>query len=612
MRLEALRSSLDARTLDSQMASMRGIDVPSISPADLAGIKMPLNAILSALLKEFSQSQQLVNDSESVQFEHFVNFSIMSDAYGGEFNLTDVSTGNQEFGLDGIAVIANGVMIDDKDEIDELISRNKYLEVDFIFTQAKTAANFDGGDMLKTMIAVEDFFGPLQLLQGEKVQSRHALKNYLYDNAQYFRRGAPRLWIFYVTSGMWKADLNLTALIDQHREKLKGMGLFSEVRFHPVDAARLQSLYFRTKNAVRQQIVFERSVTLPAIKDVKEAHIGVLPITEYLKLIEDENGALRKQLFFDNMRDYMEDSDTNIEIQGTLLSDRRSEFPLRNNGVTIVARKLQRVGNLFDVEDYQIVNGCQTSHVIFNARGQTDASVVVPIKIIVTEEDDVVNKIIRGSNFSNQFDKSQLWATEPFHKDLEVFFESLDGDRKLYYERRKGQFSAAPGVEKVRVVTPVALLKSAASMFLERPHDVTKYYSKLEPEVGRTIFVHGHNPAAYQAAAYAAFRLESLFRNKALPAAYKPLRHHLLMAAKIASLPDKVDLFDKGLGKALEPFLGILSDPAAAAALFAKLSAVADAFKAQAGMDTYHQIAKQVSLRDQLRIAAKALHAPSS
>jgi AIPR protein len=107
--------------------------------------------------------------------------------------------------------------------------------------------------------------------------------------------------------------------------------------------------------------------------------------------------------------------------------------------------------------------------------------------------DEVVTKVIRGSNFSNQFDKSQLWAPEPFHKELEVFFESLEGDRKLFYERRKGQFSATIGVEKVRIVTPIALLKATASIFLERPHDVTKYYTSLEPEVGHSIFVHGHN-----------------------------------------------------------------------------------------------------------------------
>jgi hypothetical protein len=34
---------------------------------------------------------------------------------------------------------------------------------------------------------------------------------------------------------------------------------------------------------------------------------------------------------------------------------------LMNNGVTIIARHLQPTGNRFHIEDFQIVNGCQTS-----------------------------------------------------------------------------------------------------------------------------------------------------------------------------------------------------------------------------------------------------------
>lgn len=562
---------------------------------------MALNPIFAALLKEFAENQGITSEEQSVQFEHFVNFSVISDVYGEEFNPVDISTGNDEFGLDGIAILVNGMLVEDEDQVDELAARNKYLEVEFIFTQAKTSPSFDGGDILKTMVAVEDFFGPLQLLRGDRARTRFALKNYIYEKAQLFRRGNPSVQIFYVTTGAWKNEAGLVALIEPQKEKLTERQIFSSVTVRPIGATELQSLYFRTKNAVRQQIAFERYVTLPMIADVQEAHIGVLPIQEYLKLVTDESGSLRRQIFFDNMRDFMQESATNIEIAETLTSPRSSEFPLRNNGITIVARKLQRVGNLFDLEDYQIVNGCQTSHVIFNHRESLSDAVVVPVKIIVTEQDDVVNKIIRGSNFSNQFDNSQLWATEPFHKDLEVYFESLEGERKLYYERRKGQFSAAAGVEKVRIVTPIALLKAASSIYLERAHDVTKYYSALAPEVGKTVFVHGQNPIAYQTAAYAAYRLEALFRSKALPSVYKPLRYHLLMGAKITSSPSPIRLTDKNVGKTLDVLMSTLDDPAKAAAMFGELIDEADKVKADLRMDSYAQLAKQVALRDRIR-----------
>lgn len=564
---------------------------------------MPLNAILAALLNEFAQTQQITALPESERFEHFVNYSVLSDLYGGEFNPIDVSTGNQEFGLDGLAIIVNNNLVEDADEVNDLYSKNRYLEVEFVFTQAKTASGFDGGDMLKTFIAVKDFFRGLQLLQGEKVKARFALKEHIYDNAMHFRRGAPKLHIRYVTAGTWRADQNLNALVEQNVDELRATGLFSDVSFKPVDAPQIQQLYFRTKNAVRQQITFSKNVPLPPITDVKESYIGLLPALEYLKLIKGDNGTIKKQLFFDNMRDFIADSDTNREIEATLTSDRNTEFPLRNNGITIVARKLERVSEVFQVEDYQIVNGCQTSHVLYNSREQLTADVVVPVKIIVTENDDVINKIIRGSNFSNEFDRSQLWATEPFHKDLEIFFHNrFEGDNKLFYERRKGQFGSDGHIEKVRIVTPQALLKHFASMFLERPHDVTKYYSALEPEVGRTIFAAGQSPFVYYAAALASYRLESLFRNRRLPAEYKPVRHHLLLGFKLANIKEPVNDFrSRDMEMRLAPMLEVLADPNRSGEVFTALLGIANRAKESSKMETFRQLAKSVALRDAMR-----------
>jgi hypothetical protein len=308
------------------------------------------------------------------------------------------------------------------------------------------------------------------------------------------------------------------------------------------------------------------------------------------------------------MRDFIADSDANAEIASTISSPRQAEFPLRNNGVTIVARKLQRTGNKFDLEDYQIVNGCQTSHVIYNERNALTSDVVVPVKIIVTDDDEVTSAVIRGSNVSNVFDKSQLWATEPFHKDVEIFFEKgFEGDAKLYYERRRGQFGVDAKIEKVRIVTPKAVLKAFASMFLDRPHDVTKYYTLLEPEVGKTIFNPTHDLKIYYTAAYAAFRLESLFRNKKVPTEYKPTRNHLLMGFRHATIDKDLDLKKRSLEKTLSHAGKILSDQNLSADVFNALTKVVDLSLSETKAGTLAQLAKSVALRDKLKSASPTL-----
>ena len=115
---------------------------------------------------------------------------------------------------------------------------------------------------------------------------------------------------------------------------------------------------------------------MPDVDAVNEAYFGFLPWSEFKKLIMDESGVLIKRLFFDNVRDWQGYNDVNTGIRDTLSTpDKRKQFVLMNNGVTIIAKTLQSVGNKFTIEDYQIVNGCQTSHVLFDQRENLDPSV---------------------------------------------------------------------------------------------------------------------------------------------------------------------------------------------------------------------------------------------
>ena len=75
-------------------------------------------------------------------------------------------------------------------------------------------------------------------------------------------------------------------------------------------------------------------------------------------------------------------NDVNSEIRSTLESPSKNRFVLMNNGLTIIARDLHPTGDKFRVEDYQIVNGCQTSHVLFDQRESLDDSVTIPIRLI--------------------------------------------------------------------------------------------------------------------------------------------------------------------------------------------------------------------------------------
>ncbi len=218
------------------------------------------------------------------------------------------------------------------------------MQIQFLFVQAKTSSSFDAGDLSKFLQAVLDFFNQKACLQQSvRILELQQLKNRLYNSAAKFVRGLPKLALYYATTGTWTDDKNLCAIRDGFLAQANALHMFAATSFHPLDATKVQKLYFQTKNAFRVSISFGQNLSVPEIPKVRESYIGLLPISEYLKMITDEEGNVRRRLFFDNIRDFQGDTSVNKSIAGTLLSNSSIEFPLRNNGVTIVTRKLQRV-----------------------------------------------------------------------------------------------------------------------------------------------------------------------------------------------------------------------------------------------------------------------------
>jgi hypothetical protein len=310
-------------------------------------------------------------------------------------------------------------------------------------------------------------------------------------------------------------------------------------------------------------------------------------------------------LFVDNIRDFQGDTYVNKSIANTLTSGSCIEFPLRNNGITIVARKLQRVGTQFTLEDFQIVNGCQTSHVIAANASPANGNTLIPLKIVATEDDEVTRQVIIASNQQNKLDEDSFWALDPIHKAIEIYFESKPGDQKLYYERRPGQFNTAVGIEKVRVITKEALLKAYASAFQEQPNQVGRYYKDLIPLIGKEIFAPNDEVHSYYTAAYLSYRLEFLFRNRRMGSEWKPFRFQLLMASRlIIERALKLDAKKRRTQAYCNEIDKLMYDAEGAQAIFERAASLIEKSVSslkELGVNMDRRTAKMRDMRDRLR-----------
>lgn len=502
-----------------------------------------MDRITKALLNEFITENGLEKLSEETAFEHFAGSLLTATHYSESFSSYDITTGaGQDCGIDSLAILVNGYLVTEPEEIEDLADTNGYLDVSLVFVQSERSSNFDSQKIGQFEFGILDIFSDCPALpQNDQIKSKLNIINEIFDRSSKFKKGNPQCFLYYATTGRWTDDPHLVIRRDAVVDNIKKLGLFRKVSFECIDAEMLQNLYRNMRNSIIREIQFSNRSVLPEIPGVEEAYIGFVQVSEFLKLIENNNGEMNTSIFYDNVRDWQEWNPVNTEIKETLEDENKQIlFPLLNNGITIVAKKLQPTGNKFVIEDYQIVNGCQTSYVIHETKDSLKDNMLVPIRLISTDNPDVKNQIIKATNRQTEVTEDQLFALSDFPKKLESYFPIFDGHKKLYYERRSRQYNSFSHIEKVRVINMTTLVRSFASMFLNLPHRTTRNYKLLLKNIGTNIFNKDHKLEMYYLSAYAHYRLEYLFRSQVLPSYLKPARYHILMALRYLAVQDKI------------------------------------------------------------------------
>lgn len=492
-----------------------------------------MDPVTQSLIADFSEANGMTNLNPSDQFEHFSSFSAFSSRFLEEIDTNEVVCGaGADLNVDAFAVKINGRFVFDAQVVDDILSMSGAMDVEFLILQAKTSNSFDGAAILALGDnLVKEVFAEHQSLPfNDNIARLIEIRDKVYENAAKLKDN-PICRVFYACTGTWKDDPYITSIISRKREELEDTNLFSEVSFEPLGARELQKLYRQTKTSLSRSVRIDNLITLPAIRGVEAAYVCFLPALEFLKLLMDDDGDLLRTVFVDNVRDFQGANPVNTDIAKTIQDGELDQFVLRNNGITIVAKSIRPTSKTYLLEDYQIVNGCQTSHVIFENRSHLTNDLHVPIKLIHTENDEVAQSIIKSTNKQTQVDENDLLAFTSFQHDLEDFYAAKDGDFQLFYERRGKQYARSEGIEKGRIVTKGAQLKYYASMFCEVPNQAGRYQGTLLKNNKNIVFQDDHRPDAYYTSAFAAYRFEIAIRRlDAVDRIIRPFKFYLLLA----------------------------------------------------------------------------------
>jgi len=519
-----------------------------------------VDIVTKSLLTEFSKEYGLNALDEDKQFEHFTGFVTVRSQYTETFLPDEIVVGSGgDLGIDAIAIVTNGSLIMDVDQFNDFISDGiEYLDVSFIFVQAERSASFDGQKLLNFVSGVKDFFDfETKEPRNDDVMIFVTITKAIYEKSSKFKKGNPTCRLFYVTTGIWVNEDSLLNKIRKCTSELKALQIFRDVEIVPIGAADLQKLYSRSKNFIAREFTFQFRHDIPEIPGVKEAFVGFIPAKEFLRLVCSETGEMVRSIFYDNVRDFQGYSKVNKEIRNTLHSDKKQRFILMNNGITIIARDLTHTGSKFHIEDFQIVNGCQTTHVLYDQRDDITDDILVPLRLICTQNEDIIQDVIQATNKQTEIKDEQFFALTGFARQLEAFFKgSSDENHRLYYERRSRQYDNLP-IEKTRIVTQMNAVRSFAAMFMCEPHSTSRSYKSLSDRIGKDIFGNRHKSDPYYTSSLALYRLEWLFRNKNFDPKYKIARFQLLLAVRLLNCEGSVPPFNS---RKIERYCAKLND----------------------------------------------------
>ena len=500
--------------------------------------------VLEGFVKNFSEFRGLTHLKPDELFEAFVTSAVFRKYH--QTDITDYEDailvgGPGDGGLDAVGIIVNGRPARTKEDIDFFLDNLRRLDVEFLFVQAKASTSFNSADIGNFIYGVEQFFAAVRASEpkldfNSEVQQLVELTRQVYDQSIKMQEN-PKCFLYYATAGQWTGATDPQGRLSDGEERLNALNLFSEVHARPIDARSLKATYRELERGVVKEIEFNRTAVFPRIDGVDDAYIGLLSGDAFISLVSTEDGELNRELFFDNVRDFQGHNPVNSEIEHTLGDDHlRYNFPLLNNGVTIVARELNRQGDTFTISDFQIVNGCQTTHILFQNKKTIDSATFVPVKLVATRDRQVIVEVIKATNRQTAVLPEALESLTPFHKELEDFYSIRESTRdlakRIYYERRSKQY-ASDNISSKNIVSLTGQIKSFIGMFLNEPHSHPRYYGELLRAYEGRLFASDHRPDPYFASGVALLTVEKWINSRAEARALRSYKHQLLMLLRV-------------------------------------------------------------------------------
>jgi hypothetical protein len=174
--------------------------------------------------------------------------------------------------------------------------------------------------------------------------------------------------------------------------------------------------------------------------------IATVDARSFIDMIRTEDGnSVKRHLFDDNLRIFLgKNGGYNTSIIATASSPESYLFWYLNNGITITCKDYSynksHVGPKIRLENFQIVNGAQTSHSLLEAARVAPEAIenaVVMVRVYATGRPDIVERVAVATNSQARIQHRDLRANSEVLRKFELALKQ----RSYFFERKRNMYA---------------------------------------------------------------------------------------------------------------------------------------------------------------------------
>lgn len=532
-----------------------------------------MHTVIRGLVENFSKNFSLDQSYDlSKQFEFFVNYLLVAPKTSDiHLQPVEITTEDDDASLDGIAILIDGELVTSVEMAEDILqSSRRQLEVKIILTQIKSGETFEKKEITNFMSGVINFLEQDSCYpEGDFNAINHKILFYILANVRSIKNNLPDIEVYYATSGIYRETRELKGDLNLINTKIKEKTYFHSIKVEAIDRQKIIELHDNLSKDFTSRIKVEELFAIPATEKIPQSYLAMVKAKDYVNDIltnkEESIESLRLNIFDENIRSYLgENIDVNQNIQSSLSNvDNKNIFSILNNGITIITPNIafSPSEKTIELTNYQIINGCQTSNVLFDNKDLLTDDVRIIVKFISTKDNETINTIISSTNSQSHIDENAFLSLKDKAKLVQRYFITMElkntDENKIYFERRKNEFRNIISLSS-KIFDLRTLIQAYNAMFLNEPSNSSRYVKKIFED--KELFLEDDDESYYYVATFCLYKVNVMINSKKFK--YGLLKWHFLYIFKFLAL-NKTNTFERNSNKASknsEELLKILKD----------------------------------------------------